>query len=125
MDKLTTHVEFDIPDDKLGAAMRVLLSLRAENIGQRPNGTTHVRKNERPGKMNGVSIRDVILQLFHEKHQLTKLEIMAAVKEAGFAPGGINTPLTNLVQERAIRRMRRGVYSLQKALPAPSTKKAS
>jgi hypothetical protein len=125
MDKLTTHVEFDIPDDKLGAAMRVLLSLRAENIAQRPNGTERVGKNERAGKMNGLSIRDVILRLFQEKDQLTKLEIMRAVKDAGFAPGGINTPLSNLVQGKVIRRMSRGIYAMPKALPAPSSKKAS
>lgn len=124
MNKFTTHIEFDVPDEKVGAVRRMLVNMKAENISQQPNGVTSISRGERAGKMHGASIRDVIFQQFQENGRLTKLEIMSAVKEAGYAPGGVNTPLTNLVAEKVIRRLSRGVYVLSQshALPAPAKK---
>lgn len=124
MDKLTTHVEFDIPDDKLGAVMRMLMEHRCENVSQRPNGTTKVGKNRIPGKMNGVPMREVIVDLLDTHGQMTKAAIIQGVVRAGYGPSAINGILTELVKNKILRRVDRGVYAMLKALPAPA-KKAS
>jgi hypothetical protein len=120
IDRLTHHFEFDVADDKVGAVARFLVEVRAENIIQQANGATR-KKGDAPKKMNGASIREVILAAVSSRTDMDA--IRKAVASAGYSPVSASTYLGELVSSKMIRRVDRGVYSIHKALPAPAKKK--
>lgn len=122
---LTTHIEVDIPDGAVGFVQRYLAGIRGvQNLSVQPNGTAK-KKGESPSKMNDSTKKEVIVAFLQTTDRATLVQISSAVEEAGFVSAGLGSYLTDLVNDKLIQRVDRGVYSAAKALPAPKKKGAA
>jgi len=116
-DKDTTHASFDVPDDQAGAVMRYISSIKGVmNVSFQPNGRKAVQ-GEKLSRMTESTRRDVVLSLFKGSRPIARPEIQEALRTAGYSHLTINDVMKPLIEEKVIKRLKRGSYvSLKKAV---------
>lgn len=129
-DEKTIHVTFDIPARQYGDFIHeVPQRFTLLNPTHQAN-IVRPKKGDTPGRAHGLTMSEVILKTISSSKnpRVSMEEIRGAVEAAGFSPTSASTYVGELVDAKAIVRVDRGVYSIQKALPAPkktANKKAS